>query len=630
MGIPGTQAFAGFSAQNVNGLSTVGSNAGGTNFIDNTFQYGDNLTWQRGKHLIKAGVEFIRYQQNNFYPGNDGANGQFNYGNNGNGTVSYTSNPFIAGTSAKGYAPADFVLDRAAFVGIGGISGRTGQRQWRSAYFVQDDWKVRSNLTLNIGLRYEYFQPIFEVNNKEVNVNLANGTLEFPGSVPAGQPAGSTICPNRACYNATYNNFMPRLGFALQPNPRLVVRGGFGITKAMEGTGANLRLTYNPPFQSSLELYGVAPSTTTTGTFFKVENGFSASATPNFGSGFYRANDPNLKPQVTNEYSLTTEYQVSNVSSVRIGYVGELSQHLIQAVAGNQLKTPCVIGGVLQTDPNSAACAIANPAPFKALVGQSGGLFETVSEGMANYNALQASYRQRASKGLEYTVNYSYARAMTNAVGFFGVAGINGPSPYAQNAYNNSAEYGPAGSDVRHSLNATAVYAVPFGRGKQFGSHTNFLLDEILGGWKVAGTAVVYSGAPVTISGPDVAGTNNKTARPNQVSNIKVTSHTVNNWFGGIGNIDNGKYATPANGTYGNAAVGTERAPGYQQYDFAAFKDFTIFHENRIGFRADAFNALNQTSLGAPNSDSTSAQFGQITSVRSPQRQIQFSAKYQF
>ncbi|WP_049780915.1 TonB-dependent receptor [Terriglobus saanensis] len=248
VGISGTQAFPGFSALNVANLSTVGNSAGGTELIDSTFLYGDDVTWKRGKHLLKVGVELLRYQQNNYYPGNDGANGQFNYGNNGTATTLFTSNPNAAAsatTNANGYAPADFLLDRAAFVGIGGVAGRTGQRQWRSGYFFQDDWKFRSNLTFNLGLRYKYFQPIYEVNNKEVNVNLSTGLLEYAGSVPSTNTvAGSTVCATRACYSTTYNNFMPRVGFSYQPTPKVVVRGGFGITKALEGTGANLRLTY--------------------------------------------------------------------------------------------------------------------------------------------------------------------------------------------------------------------------------------------------------------------------------------------------------------------------------------------------------------------------------------------------
>jgi hypothetical protein len=645
IGIPAGQAFAGFSAQNfssINGsapgvISNLGNLAGGTNFIDNTFVYADDLSWQRGKHLFNAGVDIVRYQQNNYYAGSDGGNGQFNY------TGTYTSNPKLQNAliSSNGYSAADWALNRANFSGIGAVTGRTGQRQYRSAYYVQDDWKILPNLTLNLGLRYQYFQPMYEVNNKTANVNYQTQQVEYAGSVPVGAPAGSVVCPNRSCINATYNNFMPRVGFSYQPKPRLVVRGGFGITKAMEGTGANLRLTYNAPFANSLENQGSNATTTTPGTYIQETAGFTAPNGAVNAGGFYRTEDPNIKPQATNEYSLTTEYQLSNFSSVKVGYVGELSQHLIQAAEGNQLYTPCVINGVV-TDPNAnpTGCATVDPAPFLKLVGENGFVFETASRGAADYNALQVQYRQRTHKGLEFTVNYAYAHAFTNSAGFFGIAGASTQGPYAQNAYDNHAEWGPAGSDVRHSVNGTGVYALPFGIGKAYASHVNHAVDELIGGWKLAMTAVVYSGLPVTITANDAALVNNNccASRANQISNIKVKSHSLNNWFGGLtgpdptnpSNIINLKYTTAVpTGTYGTAHVGSERAPGFQQYDASLFKDFAIYHEHKIGFRVDAYNVFNLTSLGNPSTTPGNG-FGQITSVKSVPRALNVSAKYQF
>src|SRR6202030_3323873 len=141
----------------------------------------------------------------------------------------YTSLP-----GGQGYGPADFVLGRISNVQLASPLGNVGNRQWRLAGYVQDDFKVSPSLTLNLGLRYEYDQPWYEQNNKTANV-LPGGTVEYAGHVPVGAVAGSIVCPTRACYNATYSQVMPRLGFAFQAMPKLVIRGGYGATSFFEG-----------------------------------------------------------------------------------------------------------------------------------------------------------------------------------------------------------------------------------------------------------------------------------------------------------------------------------------------------------------------------------------------------------
>ena len=643
LGINAVQPFAGFSAINFSCNSTSGcsssslpSNIGNavlnTQITDNTFEYGDDLTWLKGHHNMKMGVEFLRYQQNNYYPGNNGADGFFTY---------YPWATMNVATGQTGYPLADFALDDAGQIGQGGlnsqeqVAGDNGQRQWRDAYYFQDDWKIRPNLTLNLGVRYEYDQPIYEVNNKEANIDFATKTV-----VDAGVDGNS-----RALYPATYNDVMPRVGFNFQPKDKLVIRGGFGITTYLEGTGANLRLTYNPPFWNETLGNSIMPTSSAAGTFFTVEDGFSAGSAPSLAGSTYRA-WYDVKPSVIDEWSLGTEYELTPRTSLTLGYVGEVGQHLIQAVAYNQLTAPCVVNGVVDISTTSAACAAADPSPFQNIVGQNGAVVGTTSEGMMNYNALQASLRQRVTGGLEYTVNYTYGHAFTNSDGFFGVADVNGPSPYAQDAYNNHAEYGPSGYDVRHNLNGTAVYDLPFGRGHRFGSNMNRAADELVGGWKVAMSAVVYSGFPETINGTDNSATGARAARPNQYRVPKIVNRSVNHWFGtdpsvtescttrdASGNIeDNGvcAYANTNYGTFGDEAVNSMRAPGFQQYDFSAYKSFPTWKEQSLTFRTDFFNAFNISSYGNPDNGYADSNLGQITSVRSVPRQIQFSAKYSF
>jgi hypothetical protein len=640
VGVAGGSFTPGFSAQSVSALTTVGASATYSDNLMNNFTYGDNLTWQKGKHLIKMGGQFIRYQQNSIYTGNDGAQGTLTY--NGN----FTINPNVASNIntplATGYSVADFYLDKAITGARGTLAGHTGQRQWRDAAFVQDDYKFLPNLTINLGLRWEFDQPIYEVNNKEANLNLATGAILI-----AGQNGAS-----RALYDAVWTNFMPRVGFSYNPVRRLVFRGGFGSTTYLEGTGANLRLTINPPFQTSLSFAGAPPTASSTGSFTTAETAFVAAGpggvcayatNPACGQQF-RAWDTKLRPSTVNEYSFTSEYQVSNTASLTVGYVGEFAYHLIQANNGNQLVAPCFNSAGALIAYNSAACFAVNKAPFYSLVGQSGKVPITQSRGMMNYNALQAVYRQRISRGLQYTVNYAYSKSMTNSIGFYGVSGISNATAYASNPRDTSIEYGPAGTDATHNLNFNMTYELPFGRGRMFGGNMNRLFDEVAGGWKFAATGFLYSGFPITLPNTsNNSGVNSGQQRALHYRKLKVVNRNVNQWFGndpstvpcgqvnGVA-VDNGvcAYGAPTDGTISTARPNSERVPGYRQFDMSMFKDFSVTEAQRVSFRIDASNVFNISSYSNPTATPQSATFGKITANRSGPRQIQLSAKYIF
>ncbi len=618
VGIPfKNQPFPGFSSMTFgNGvqLSDIGTTAGGTALTDNSFDYGDDLTWEHGKHITKFGVQFVRYQQNDFYPGNEGVLGQFRY------TGQFTGNPLQSGTAAQGFPFADFVLDRADFAGVGALTGPWGQRQWRDAYYAQDDWKIFPKLTLNIGLRYGYDQPIYEVHNKEVNVKLSQPSLGTAGLEYAGQNGNS-----RALYNPVYTEFMPRFGFAWQATHRIVLRGGYGITDDLEGTGANLRLTQNPPFFHSFLETASAPTSTSTGSPIAVQNGF-ANASSNAGALHtqYFAWQRNLRPALIQEFNLTNQFEINSNTSAQIAYVGEIGQHLIVPQDGNQWPNPC-----------TATCT---NAPFYNLVGQTGALKITQSEGISNYNAMQATLRREESNGLEYTINYTWSKAMTDNPGFYGSTGVDGAGAYWQNSYDPMGDYGPAGYDTRNNLSATMVYALPFGRGHALGSNWNQFMDESLGGWKLAGSAILYSGFPITISGPNNANVNSYASRADQYLPLHISHSSVSDWFGTdpsarpCSGAFNGvcAYGPELPGQFGTARVGTQRAPGYRQVDLSAFKDFKVHESQQVQFRADMFNAFNLASYNNPDNYILDTTFGQITSTRSPQRQAQFSVEYQF
>src|SRR6201999_4548303 len=179
--------------------------------------------------------------------------------------------------NAPGYSGADFVLDHVVEAAITSQGIFVGQRQWRAAAFIQDDWKITPRLTLNLGLRYEYDQPWVEANNKTGNILLSTQQVVYADHVPAGAPPGSGGCSNRACYNANYAQWMPRLGFAYQINDRAVIRGGYGATSFFEGNSSNQRLTSITPFVQALDIKPLTPSVGSSGQPRTVEQGFSTS-----------------------------------------------------------------------------------------------------------------------------------------------------------------------------------------------------------------------------------------------------------------------------------------------------------------------------------------------------------------
>ena len=625
VGIPfvGKQLYPGFSNQSIgNNASNVGTNANTQILRDNTFNYYDNLTWQHGRHFFSIGGQATRYQQNYLNASNFGFLGTFSY------SGIFTSNANVS-TGGGGYGPADFVLNRVSNNQIGSTVGIVGNRQWRVAGYLQDDFKASSRLTLNLGLRYEFDQPWYEVHNRTANV-LPDGTVEYAGSVPAGAVAGSIVCPTHACYNANYKQIMPRVGFAYQAASKFVVRGGYGATSFFEGNAFNQRLTSSPPFALGSNVTAAAPTGTTSGTPFTIQEGFAQQFTP---TTTYSTWPQNMQPAYVNEYSLTTEYAFTPELSLTAGYLGESGHHLADYRNGNQLTLAQAI---------TIAQGGTAVAPFASLVGQGGILLITESEAEMNYSAGQLSLRQRTHRGLEYTLNYTYAKSLTNSAGNYGVPNTSGSNGSYQDGYNGRADWGPSGMDIRHSLNFIGVYDLPFGRGRAYGSGANSVLDAVFGGWKLSASAFLYSGFPITINGPNNSNTNTYgQARSNQYRKLIVHGRSINNWWGtdpsavGCTGPDNGicAYGAAYNGglpAFGTARINTERAPGYRQVDTSLFKDVHVWREQVVGFRADFFNIFNIASYGNPDNGVTDSNFGQISSVRSPPRQIQLSLHYSF
>ena len=636
VGIPfGTQQYVGFTGQSIsNNAGYIGTSANPQVFTDNTFNYYDNLTWQRGRHLLTIGAQATRYQQNYLNASNVGFLGQLSY----NGQ--YTSLP-----GGQGYGPADFVLGRISNVQLASPLGNVGNRQWRLAGYVQDDFKVSPRLTLNLGLRYEYDQPWYEQNNKTANV-LPDGTVEYAGHVPVGAVAGSIVCPTRACYDANYTQFMPRLGFAYQLHSKFVIRGGYGATSFFEGYSFNQRLTSSPPFSLAINSNATSPAGTSGGTPFTVADAFSQPLGIN--NSLYSVWPQKTQPAYIHQYNLTAEYAITNELSLSVGYHGQNGFRLADYRNGNQLTLAQAPGAaaILSSNPNTQCSSLSFPAadqpPYYSLVGECGTILVTESEARMNYNSGQVTLRQRPIRGLEYTLNYTYSKSLTDSSGNYAVANTSMNGSTVQDSYNLKGDWGPSGMDIRHSMNFVGVYHLPYGHGQTYGGSASRGLDAMFGGWKLAASALLYSGFPVTIFAPDNSNAFNTFgfSRANQYHKLVIRNRSINDWWGTDPSADNTincpsngacAYGTAAPFTFGTAHNSSERGPGYRQVDTSLFKDFHFWRENNVlTFRADFFNIFNIASYGNPDSGITDSNFGQISSVRSPPRQIQLSLHYAF
>lgn len=624
------QNYNGFTSQNIDGgPSSLGTQAyNGNNLIDNTYSYIDNLTWQRGRHYLSMGIEALRYENNYPTGNNDGYLGFEEY------TGAFSANPDAK--NGGGYGAADFLLDRVSKAGVTLGSINVGQRQWRTGGYFQDSYKALPNLTLIAGIRYEFDEPWVEQNNKTGTVDLSTGQVLYAHAIPVGAPAGAGLCDNRACYEPNFRQIMPRFGVAYQATNRFVVRAGYGATSFFEGNSFNQRLTSITPFIQAVNVQVNAPAPGAITVPRTAEEGFTGGTTQ-YG-GTFNVYPQNIQPAYIQDYNLTTEYALTQTLSLQVGYLGETGQHIedygnVNAPTNNADITtaPFYNNYYLGVNGIDASLGI-GPNP----------LLITESRAKMNYNALQAVLRQRVSHGLEFTLNYTYGKAMTNSLGNYGLS-VNGYSGAFQDYYDSAADMGPAGYDVKHNISATAVYAIPVGRGQEFLPGANRIVNEVIGGWKLSTAIVSYSGFPESITGPN----NNSQSesgvfRVNQYRPLKIVNRSNEHWFGTdpsatpctTAGVDNGvcAFGVPAPNAFGTEHNGAVRGPGYHNVDLSAFKDFQIVRDQTIGFRFDAFNAFNMVSYGNPDTGINDTNFGNVSlqGVRSVERHLQFSAKYRF
>jgi len=602
LGIPGGQPIPGASSITLGDpFTNIGSPATDSATVDNDFHYSDNLTIQTGRHLLKMGANFVRYQQNRFYAGNNGLLGNFVY----DGT--FTGN---------GYA--DFLLNDLASKGRGSQTGKWGHRQWRDGIFFQDDFKVRPNLTLNLGLRWEYTQPVYEVADRQVNVDLQTGQAHF-----AGQDGNS-----RALYNAYYKQFMPRLGFAWTPGAfgsKFVIRAGYGITSFMEGTGANLRLPLNPPFffESAVTYDVRSPG--------DIRAGFNDVQPQSQLAGQVRAWNPDLRPAFIQQWNFSVEYLLAPSFSINAAYVGQKGTHLVDPREYNQ-----PLPGV---GPVETWLPLQQRRPLYGVAPLITNISGTDSSAISNYESFQLSSRKRLSGGLEFLASYTFSKTLTDNLGYYGSDGVSSEGAYWQNAYDRHGDYGRAFFDARHNVSVGGTWALPFGISRHYGSGWSRPADLVFGGWNLHYITSMHSGFPVTIQSRNVSNQLVRgSSRANRYGPLTYENQNIDHWFGdnnalcqNPGESNGCAYGVPANGTFGTAAKGTENAPAFYNLDLAVGKEFHLSERKYFDFRADFFNALNHANFAAPaRVISNPASFGTITTQVGTPRQIQLGLKFYF
>lgn len=615
-GIPGGQPIPGLSSFNLGGsLSGLGSAATIASTRDKKYQFQNNNTFQSGAHILKFGFSLLKNIQTRYYAGNNGALGSFGY----NGA--YT-----------GVDIGDFLLDTLATKGRGAVADPWNHIGWRNILFAQDSWKLTRKITFNYGLSWEYTSPIYERDDRQVNINTFTGALIYPGKTEYG----------RALYKAYKKQFNPNLGIAWQVNQKTVVRAAYRLSNFLEGTGANLRLPLNPPFftESNVTYDSAAPGKMTTGFADLIARGdLTGPRSSPTAAPFYqgRAWDLNLRPQMTNQFNFAIERQLDQATSLNVAYVGQRGTHL---VIPHEANNPLPGTGAYAT-----WAPINDRRPLAQVLPNVGNIALTEASGTSWYNALQVSGRRRMTGGLEMLFQYTFSKANTDGLGYYGCGGVNSEGAYWQDAYNRRGNYGPACFDVRHNFTTAGVYNIPFGKGMKYGASANKLTDLVLGGWNVNYNLAKRGGFPVTIFASTQNTNSGRSPRGNARANYyrdmaDPSTRTVDRWFGDVtassfcaAGVDNGTcaYGIPALGNFGSAGVGTERAPGFFNLDTSIGKRFNITERQRIEFRAEMFNILNYVSWGAPGRDITApASFGQITGQIGAPRNIQFGLKYYF
>lgn len=641
IGIPGANPTALLGGQvliggNGNPELDYQGDGGPYNVPQKLYEFTDSLSYSHGHHVFKYGAT-IGKRELNFVQGND-AKGYFVLGG-----LSYPGTGRFTGYEASE------VLAGFPDYEIGQFNGLYQTRNWETGYFAQDDWRVNSRLTLNLGIRYDYFTWPYEIHNQLSNWLPTNATDPTDGTLITPGSSGAAGLP-KSLIKTDKGDWAPRIGFAydLSGNGKSVVRGGYGIFYYLDRGGIGVQLSNNPDF-NGVSSYEACPGTNNNcSTPFPVNpttlqplysritlsGAIDTTTNPNSNDWTLATNalppavntvnaaDPknvsviytpsNSKNSTVQQWNLQFEHQLGSSMAFDIAYVGTRMNHLATSFNANNT----ILGGT-----GSSRWS-----------GLGGNVNEYAYIGTGTYNGLQTSFQQRLSRGLTFRSAYTWSHTIDNSNGAFSTTDGGGSRIFVDPNGNPLLAYnkGNSDQDIRNNFTFGSIYELPFGKGKQYGSGWSTPIDYLIGGWQWNNIVTLQSGTPFDfyVNGapqdrPDVTGPVSATIDHSTGRGV------VTGIFTAPATNSDGVFTAP--GTLGRNAV---YGPGFHSWDSGMNKSFAIGERFKMEFRGDYFNLLNHpqftNSSFQTNAQTTVGNPGIASTRFSSARQLQLAVRITF
>jgi Carboxypeptidase regulatory-like domain len=541
----------------------------------------DVVTMIIGKHVLHFGGEFLIYQNNSTAWGNLNA-GQVNF------TGQYTSQ--FVGSTTSGAPYADFLLGQAQHWEAN-ETPEYGGREKLPQIFVQDDYKIRSNLTVNLGLRYQIQTGWSEVKGNEATFDP---TVQNPVSNTLGAIwFGSTHANGRThLQQPVYNTFLPRVGFSYLLNPVTTIAGGFGLYAynwSNDIYGGGMGQAFGSKGNVTDQTNGITPVVTYSGSGSNLPYVSNSSSPAAYNGQSFGYNPYHEPVGGSYQWNVQAQRELSANIVASLKYVATHGHNLPFQVDVNQVPQNLLSANDQQF----------RPYPQFQSLNISGAPANT--NAISNYNSLQAIIEKRMSQGLNLQFSYVWSHFLDDldTAGW----GSHGGDQFVQNSFVPSANYGNSNFDIRNAFRGYGIYQLPFGRNKRFLNNSS-LLDAVVGGWQLATTVIVQSGQPFTAkmaSGTNSysLGGNNFKWFPNVIGNPKLQNRSPKQWF------NEAAFAAPTPGTFGDERRNQLTGPAFERANLSLGKTFSFTEGIQLQVRADANNAFNHPSFKLPNTDLT-------------------------